>query len=151
MSHFNRNLNPSRYICILRCSTVYMSSSFWLLDVASRDFSHAEKERTACKADQIYKMTTIFTQNGHRLSFWVNIVVILWIFSALKKITWLNSQQPKTRGHVGHLLKSTITKATFRCWTIWLNVSHTSNKGFWKIIVSSLQNIPFIMFVQILN
>ena len=47
----------------------YMSSSFWLLGVESRDFSHAGKERTDCKADQIHKMTIIFTQNGHRLSF----------------------------------------------------------------------------------
>ena len=43
---------------------LYMSSSFWLLPVESRDFSQAEKERTACKAEQIHKMTTIFTQNG---------------------------------------------------------------------------------------
>ena len=28
---------------------LYMSSSFWLLGVESHDFSHAEKERTACK------------------------------------------------------------------------------------------------------
>ena len=41
-----------------------MSSSFWLLAVESRDFSHAEKERTAFKAEQIHKMTIIFTQNG---------------------------------------------------------------------------------------
>ena len=34
-----------------------MSPSFWLLRVESR-----EKERTACKAEQIHKMTTIFTQ-----------------------------------------------------------------------------------------
>ena len=47
---------------------LYMSFSFWLLGVESRDFSNAEKERTACKADQIHKMTT-FTQNGPRLSF----------------------------------------------------------------------------------
>ena len=48
-----------------------MSSSFGLLGVAveSRDFSQAEKERTACKAEQIHKMTTILTQNGPRLSF----------------------------------------------------------------------------------
>ena len=39
-----------------------MSSSFGLLGVESRDFSHAEKERTACKAEEIHKMTTIFTQ-----------------------------------------------------------------------------------------
>ena len=38
-----------------------MSSSFWLMGVESRDFSQAEKERTACKVEQIHKMTTIFT------------------------------------------------------------------------------------------
>ena len=54
-----------------------MSSSFWLLGVESRDFSHAEKERTACKAEQIHKMTTISTQNGPRLSFSMKIAVIL--------------------------------------------------------------------------
>jgi hypothetical protein len=32
------------------------------LGVESPDFSHADKERTACKAEQIHKMTTIFTQ-----------------------------------------------------------------------------------------
>ena len=46
-----------------------MSSSFWLLGVKSRDFSQAEKERTACKAKQIHKVTTVFTQNGPGLSF----------------------------------------------------------------------------------
>ena len=48
---------------------LYMSSSFWLLGVESRDFIHAEKERTACKAEQIHKMTTFFTQNVPRLPF----------------------------------------------------------------------------------
>ena len=42
-----------------------MSSSFWLLQVESRDFSQAEKERTACKAEQIHKMTTIFTKKDN--------------------------------------------------------------------------------------
>ena len=54
-----------------------MWSSFWLLRVESRDFFQAEKERIAWKAEQIHKMTTIFTQNGHRLIFWVKIVVSL--------------------------------------------------------------------------
>ena len=40
-----------------------------ILGVESRDFSHAEKERTAYKAEKIHKITTIFTQNGPRLSF----------------------------------------------------------------------------------
>ena len=39
----------------------YMSSSFWLLRVKSHDFSQAEKYRNACKAEQIHKMTTIFS------------------------------------------------------------------------------------------
>ena len=43
-----------------------MSSSFWLLGVESRDFDHAEKERTACNTEKIHKMTTMFTQNGPR-------------------------------------------------------------------------------------
>ena len=34
---------------------LYMSSSFWLLGVESRDFSQAEKERTACKAENFTK------------------------------------------------------------------------------------------------
>ena len=45
-----------------------MSSSFGLLGVESRDFYHAEKERAACKDEQIHKMTTIFTQNCPSLS-----------------------------------------------------------------------------------
>ena len=48
----------------------------------SHDLSQAEKE----KNEQIYKMGTIFTLNGHRLSFWVNIVVILIINSALQAV-----------------------------------------------------------------
>ena len=43
-----------------------MCSSFWLLGVESRDFSHAERERIACKDEQMHKMKTIFTQNGPR-------------------------------------------------------------------------------------
>jgi hypothetical protein len=45
-----------------------MSPSFRLLQVESREFCKAEKERTACKAEQIHKMTTIITRNGPRLS-----------------------------------------------------------------------------------
>ena len=39
-----------------------MSSSFWLLTVESRDFSYTEKERIACKADQIHKVTTLLCE-----------------------------------------------------------------------------------------
>ena len=48
-----------------------MSSSFWLLRVESRDFSQAGKGRTACKADQIHKRTTIFTQKDNLGPFWL--------------------------------------------------------------------------------
>ena len=70
---------------------LYMSSSFWLLVVESRDFSHAEKERTASKAEQIHKMTIIFTQNDNLGPFWVKIVVILWICSALQAVLSLSA------------------------------------------------------------
>ena len=40
------------YICT---KVLYMSSSFRLLGVESRDFTHAEKEITARKAEQIHK------------------------------------------------------------------------------------------------
>ena len=46
-----------------------MSTSFWLLGVESRYFSHSEKERTACKAEKIHRMTIIFTQNDPTLLF----------------------------------------------------------------------------------
>ena len=46
-----------------------MASTFRQLRVESRDFSQAEKDRTAPKVDQIHKMTSIFTQNGPKLSF----------------------------------------------------------------------------------
>ena len=46
-------------------TNTYMSSSFWLLGIEPRDFSQAEKIRTACKAEQIHKMTTIFTPNDN--------------------------------------------------------------------------------------
>jgi hypothetical protein len=44
-----------------------MSSSFLQLTVVSRDFSQAEKKITLCKAEQIDKMTTVFTQNDNFL------------------------------------------------------------------------------------
>ena len=53
--------------------------------VESRDFSLAEIERTACKAEQIHKETTIFTQNGPRLSFWVKIVATFGAFKSQKE------------------------------------------------------------------
>ena len=56
---------------------LYMSSSFWLLGVESSDFSHADKERTAYKAEQIHKIKHIFTRHNNLELFRVKIVVIL--------------------------------------------------------------------------
>ena len=37
---------------------------FLTIGVESRDFFQAEKQRATCKAEQIHKMTIIFTQNA---------------------------------------------------------------------------------------
>ena len=49
--------------CVIK--VLYMFSSFWLLGVESRDFSQAEEERTAYKAEPIHKTIIIFTQNNN--------------------------------------------------------------------------------------
>ena len=64
-----------------------MCFSFGLSRVESHGFYQAEKERTACKAEQIHKLTTIFTQKDNPGPFWVQIVVSLWICSALQAVT----------------------------------------------------------------
>ena len=53
-----------KYVAI-RCSTCHLVFGCWEL---SHVISHAEKERTACKDEQIHKMT-ILTQNGGFLLF----------------------------------------------------------------------------------
>ena len=55
-----RSAMRTKSYCYVR--VLYMSSGFWRLPVESLDFSQAENERTACKAEQIHKMTIIFTQ-----------------------------------------------------------------------------------------
>jgi hypothetical protein len=65
---------------------VCISSTFLQLAIGSRHLSLAEKEIAVCKAEQIHKMTTIFTQNDNFIysgPFWV---VILWICSALQTV-----------------------------------------------------------------
>jgi hypothetical protein len=42
-----------------------MSFSFWLLPPGWRELSETEKRITESKAEQIHKMTTIFTQNDN--------------------------------------------------------------------------------------
>ena len=65
---------------------LYMWSSFWLLEVESRNFSYNEKKRIAFKKVQIHKITTIFTQNDNLEQFWAKVFVILWICSALQVV-----------------------------------------------------------------
>ena len=86
---------------------LYMSSSFWLLQVESHDLSQAEKKRTTWTAERIYKMTiyskklprTILSENSCHF---VNLpsYASSSFFLNLRKIKWLNLQQLKTRGHV---------------------------------------------------
>ena len=56
-------------VLIMNFEVLYMSASFGLLGVESRDFSQAVKERTSCKAEQIHRMTFYFTQNVPKLLF----------------------------------------------------------------------------------
>ena len=58
-----------------------MWSSFWLLGIESHDFSQAEKERTACQAVQIHKMTTTFT-----LKSWMKKCHFVTLLSFAKKV-----------------------------------------------------------------
>ena len=56
---------PLRSTPSLILGALQQCSSCWLLEIETRGFSQAEKEKTACKAEQIHKMTTIFTQNDN--------------------------------------------------------------------------------------
>ena len=73
-----------------------------------RDFSHAEKERTAWKLWKFTKWQLFSLKQQPRSILRENFVNLL-IFSSssfflsIRKITWLNSHQPKTRGYVEHL------------------------------------------------
>ena len=66
----NRNISANNWAsAVIFLTSQYTGakkqcSSFWLLGFKSRDFSQAQKERTACKFEQIHKMTTIFAQNN---------------------------------------------------------------------------------------
>ena len=81
-----------------------MSSSFWLLGFESRDFPQAVKEKTACKAEQIHKKRqpwSILSENSCCFFNFFSFASSYFFFS-MRKITWINSQHPKTRGHVEH-------------------------------------------------
>ena len=79
---------------------------FWVVGSWVTWFFSSWKRRTASKAEQIHKKTTIVTQNNDlskRSSNFVNFAQLckqFFFFLSMRKITWLNFQQPKTRGHV---------------------------------------------------
>ena len=54
---------------------VYICSSFWLLAVVSRDLSPAKKETTACKADQIHEMATLFIQDNVECQLYITVIL----------------------------------------------------------------------------
>ena len=61
-------------------STCPLAFDCWLLDYVI--YLELRKKTLArpWPTEQIHKMTTVFTQNGSWLSFWVKIVAILWIW-----------------------------------------------------------------------
>ena len=134
--------NRANFVTKVLC----MSSSFWLLGVESRDFSQAENERTACKAEQVSKMTTIFTQNGPRLSFWVKMVIILWICSALQAVisfsAWKKSRD-STRYSQNHAPKSCRAPISFQLdkmlWIMDLCVAVVAEL---RLLESKMKNSP---------
>ena len=79
---------------------LYMCSSFWLLEVESRDFSQAEKEKTASKAEQIHKMATIFTPNDNLGPFWEKTVVSFVNLQSFCKQFFLSQHE---KNHVSQL------------------------------------------------
>ena len=70
-----------------RWSTFTLAFGCWLFDQKLR------KEITACKAKQIHKMTTIFTQNGPRLSFYEFTQLRKQIFLSQLEINYV-TQEP---------------------------------------------------------
>ena len=59
-----------------------------LAAVGSRDLSQAEKNITVVKAEQIQKMAIIFTQKGQTFSFWVKIVVVIFLICPALATAW---------------------------------------------------------------
>ena len=113
---------------------LYMSSSFWLLGGESLDFSHAEKERTA------YKMATIFTKNGPRLSVWVKnscqFINLLSLQAVLSLSTWEKSCEPTSNSQKLEYMQSTINEFYIqkKSWvpTVhWLCIAVCCNNNIW--------------------
>ena len=71
----------------------------------SRDLSPAEKETTACKADQIHEMATLFIQDNVECQLYITVI----LFSASFKSRDATANRKNTRRHVDHLILSNIS------------------------------------------
>ena len=90
---------------------LYMCCGFW--ELSHVIFLMLRKKELLAKAEQIHKMVTIFNQKNNLSSTILSEnschFVISFSFASssfflsMRKITWLNFQQPKTRAHVEHL------------------------------------------------
>ena len=72
-----------KVLLLFRWSTCPLAFGCWLLDHV---ISLKLREIVVWQSEQIHKMWSFFTQTGPRLSFWVKLVVILWICSACKQL-----------------------------------------------------------------
>ena len=72
-----------------RWSTCPLVFSSWLLNHVI--YLKLRKKELLAKLSKLTKWQNIFTQNGHRLSFWGKTVVILWIISALQAIFFFSA------------------------------------------------------------
>ena len=94
------------------------------MGVESCDFSQAEKIRSACKAEQIHKITTILTQNNN---LGPSQLYKQFFLSQHEKNQKTQLPKPKTRGHVEHLTCRALPDITsgpevrqiFKIWTVW--------------------------------
>ena len=94
------------------------------MGVESCDFSQAEKIRSACKAEQIHKITTILTQNNNQGP---SQLYKQFFLSQHEKNQKTQLPKPKTRGHVEHLTYRALPDITsgpevrqiFKIWTVW--------------------------------
>ena len=70
---------------------VSICSNFEQLADKSCDLSDVKMKTVVANDEQIHKMTIIFTQNGQKLSFWVKIVVIFRMCSALTTVIFFSA------------------------------------------------------------
>ena len=99
----------------------FRSSSFWLYGVESRDFFSCWVRKNCFQSwansqNDNYFVNSLSFENSS-------------FFLSMKKITWLNSQQPKTRGHVEHLIISVgkiLTGNCNRC--LWIAIPYSTHR-----------------------